>query len=68
MLYLQPAEWKALKNKFIQVSPMILVGLTLLVIGYASGWYMKGSDVVMDCKYANAFRFETTSFTCQRKI
>lgn len=68
MIFLTPPEWRSLKDKFIKASPKLLLALAVLVIGYSSGWYMKGSDIVMDCKYANAFRFETTSFTCTRKI
>jgi hypothetical protein len=67
-MFLTPQEWKAVKDKLTRAAPKLLIVLTVLVIGFWSGWYMKGSDVVMDCKYANAFRFESTAFTCQRKI
>jgi hypothetical protein len=61
-------EWKAIKEKLTKASPKLLLILTVLVIGYSFGWYMKGQDVMMDCKYAGAFRYYTDSFTCQRKI
>lgn len=61
-------EWKSVKDKLVKASPKLLLVLAMLVLGYWSGWYMKGSNIAMDCKYANAFRFETDSFTCQRKI
>jgi hypothetical protein len=63
-----PEEWKAIKEKLTKASPKLLLILTVLVIGYSFGWYMKGQDVMMDCKYAGAFRHYTDSFTCQRKL
>ena len=68
MFFLEPGEWKSLKDKTVKAAPNLLLILTVLVIGYSSGWHMKGSDVVMDCKYANSFRIHTDAFTCQRKI
>ena len=67
-MWFTPEEWKSFKDKLVKASPKLLLVLAVLVIGYWAGWYMKGSNIVMDCKYANAFRFETDSFTCQRKI
>ena len=63
-----PEEWKAIKEKLTKASPKLLLIVTVLVIGYCFGWYMKGQDVMMDCKYAGAFRHYTDSFTCQRKL
>jgi len=63
-----PEEWKAIKEKLTKASPKLLLILTVLVIGYSFGWYMKGQDVMMDCIYAGAFRHYTDSFTCQRKL
>jgi hypothetical protein len=65
---LTPQEWKSIKDKLIKASPKISLILAVLILGYSTGWHMKGSDVVMDCKYANAFRYYTDAFTCQRKI
>lgn len=65
---LTPQEWKSVKDKLTKAAPKLLLVLTFLVIGYSFGWHMKGQNVVMDCKYANAFRYYTDSFTCQRKI
>jgi len=67
-MYLTPEEWKSIKDKLIKASPKLLLISTFLVVGYSFGWYMKGQDVMMDCKYAGAFRHYTDSFTCQRKI
>ncbi len=66
--FFTPEEWKAIKEKLTKASPKLLLVLTVLVIGYSFGWYMKGQDVMMDCKYAGAFRHYTDSFTCQRKL
>jgi|LauGreDrversion4_2_1035121.scaffolds.fasta_scaffold836459_2 hypothetical protein len=66
--FFTPEEWKAIKEKLTKASPKLLLILTVLVIGYSFGWYMKGQDVMMDCKYAGAFRHYTDSFTCQRKL
>ena len=63
-----PEEWEAIKEKLAKASPKLLLVLAMLVIGYSFGWYMKGQDVMMDCKYAGAFRHYTDSFTCQRKL
>jgi hypothetical protein len=63
-----PEEWKAIKEKLTKASPKLLLILTVLVIGYSFGWYMKGQDTMLDCKYAGAFRHYTDSFTCQRKL
>lgn len=52
----------------IKAAPKTLLVLAVLVIGYWAGWYMKGSDIALDCKYANSFRVETSAFTCTRKI
>ena len=68
MIYLTPEEWKALKDKAAKASPKLLLAVIFLIAGYSFGWHMKGDDVVWDCKYANAFRYKTDSFTCQRKI
>jgi len=67
-MWFTPEEWKAIKEKLTKASPKLLLVLSCLVAGYSFGWHMKGQDVVWDCKYANAFRFHTDSFTCQRKI
>ena len=66
--FFTPEEWKAIKEKLTKASPKLLLILTVLVIGYSFGWYMKGQDVMMDCKYAGAFHHYTDSFTCQRKL
>jgi hypothetical protein len=63
-----PEEWEAIKEKLTKASPKLLLILAMLVIGYSFGWYMKGQDVMMDCKYAGAFRHYTDSFNCQRKL
>jgi hypothetical protein len=63
-----PEEWKAIKETLIKASPKLLLILIVLVIGYSFGRYMKGQDVMLDCKYAGAFRYYADSFTCQRKI
>jgi hypothetical protein len=63
-----PEEWKAIKETLTKASPKLLLILIVLVIGYSFGWYMKGQDTMMDCKYAGSFRHYTDSFTCQRKI
>jgi hypothetical protein len=67
-MFLTTQEWKAVKDKLTRAAPKLLIVLAVLVIGYWSGWYMKGADIVLDCKYANSFRFETNAFTCARKI
>jgi hypothetical protein len=63
-----PEEWEAIKEKLTKASPKLLLILIVLVIGHSFGWYMKGQDVMLDCKYAGAFRHYTDSFTCQRKL
>ena len=63
-----PEEWKAIKEKLTKASPKLLLVLTMLVIGYSFGWHMKGQSVILDCKYAGAFRYYADSFTCQRKL
>ena len=68
MIFLTPEEWKSLRDKMIKAAPKTLLVLAVLVIGYWAGWYMKGSDIAMDCKYANSFRVETSAFTCTRKL
>jgi hypothetical protein len=65
---LTPQEWKTVKEKLTRASPKLLLVLACGVLGYSLGWHMKGSDVVMDCKYASAFRFHTDSFNCVRKL
>jgi len=65
---LTPQEWKTVKEKLTRGSPKLLLILATLVIGYSIGWHMKGQSVVLDCKYAGAFRYYTDSFTCQRKL
>jgi hypothetical protein len=67
-MILEPEEWKSIKNKVIESSPYLLLIIAVLAFGYSVGWHMKGSDVVMDCKYANSFRVHTDSFNCQRKV
>ncbi len=64
----EPEEWKSIKDKIIKMSPRLLLIIAVLIVGYSAGWHMKGSDVVMDCKYANSFRVHTDSFNCQRKV
>jgi hypothetical protein len=66
--FFTPEEWKAIKEKLTKASPKLLLILIVLVIGYSFGWYMKGQDTMLDCKYAGAFRHYTDSFTCQRKL
>jgi hypothetical protein len=61
-------EWEVIKAKLAKASPKLLLVLATLLIGYSSGWHMKGSDVVMDCKYSNTFRFDAQAFNCTRKI
>ena len=68
MLFLTPGEWKNFKDRLIKASPHLLLVLAVLVIGYLSGWHMRGSDIIMDCRYANAFRVGTDSFSCTRKV
>jgi len=68
LIYFTPEEWRLIKDKLIKASPKLLLISIFLVVGYSFGWYMKGQDVMMDCKYAGAFRHYTDSFTCQRKI
>jgi hypothetical protein len=63
-----PEEWKAIKETLTKASPKLLLILAMLVCGYSIGWHMKGQNVILDCKYAGAFRYYTDSFTCQRKI
>jgi hypothetical protein len=63
-----PEEWKAIKETLTKVSPKLLLMLACLLLGYSLGWHIKGQDVMMDCKYAGAFRQYTDSFTCQRKL
>ena len=65
---LTPQEWKIVKEKLTRASPKLLLILIMLVIGYSIGWHMKGQSVVLDCKYAGAFRYYADSFTCQRKL
>jgi hypothetical protein len=68
MFFLEPHEWKSLKDKMIKAAPKTLLVLAVLVIGYWTGWYMKGGDIAMDCKYANSFRVDNSAFTCTRKM
>jgi len=65
---LTPQEWKIVKEKLTRASPKLLLILIMLVIGYSIGWHMKGQSVVLDCKYAGAFRYYADSFTCQRRL
>ena len=67
-MMLTSSEWKAVRDALTKASPKLLLILTCLVAGFSFGWHMKGKDVVWDCKYANAFRVQSESFTCQRKI
>lgn len=67
-MWFTPEEWKTIKEKMTKASPKLLLVLAILIAGYASGWWMKGADVTMDCKYAGSFRFQTDSFTCQRRL
>lgn len=68
MNYFDDQEWKSIKDRWAKASPKLLLISVMLIIGYALGWHMKGSDIVMDCKYANSFRVHVDSFTCTRKI
>lgn len=67
-MWFTPEEWKSFKIKLTQAAPKLLLVLSFLVVGYWSGWQLKGADIMMDCKYAQAIRIGTDSFTCQRKI
>lgn len=61
----EAARWKAFYKK---VSPIGLLVVVILFLGYNLGAHMTSIDISLNCKYANAFRIGADSFTCSKKI
>lgn len=68
MVWLTREEYRNVRDIIFRSSPWLLVALFIFIMAFIIGYKFKGEEIVNDCKYANAFRVNYESFTCQRKI
>jgi hypothetical protein len=61
-------EWRRAGSFLIMVSPHVLLVLVVFFLGFLSGHGIANTEIAKDCKYAQAFRVELESYTCQRKL
>ena len=67
MIFL-PGEAKKTTAFLKQISPTGLLIAVILFIGYNTGAHMASVEISLNCKYANAFRVGSDSFSCNKKI
>lgn len=68
MVWWTQEEYGRAREWLYRASPWLLIALFIFIVAFIVGYKFKGTEIVNDCKYANAFRVDYESFTCTRKI